>query len=385
MRCRGVVALVCAAGLLAGTRAHAEESVAAPTPKPSLFKDPDDGGFDVGGYIATRKGILPVPSVITEPAVGYGGALALVLIHGGGIGGIRDAPPGVTGKPVSPDVTAVAGAATENGTWAAFVMHTGYWAGDRWRYRGVVGRISPNLDTYDSAGRAYGFNLDGWTIFQELKVRVGLSNLFLGGRYLFTDTTTRFTSGLASPDAPAREFSTTDSGLGPVAEFDTRNSTFTPSSGVHVKAGATFYGSYLGGDHDYQRYTADGRFYWDATPRLVLASRLFVQSVAGDAPFYTRPYVDLRGIPTMRYQGETSVTVDAEARWGITKRWWLVAFAGAGWTDAGSAKALADSSVHSGGFGGRYLLARALGLQAGIDVAKGPEQWAFYVVFGSSW
>ena len=78
----------------------------------------------------------------------------------------------------------------------------------------------------------------------------------------------------------------------------------------------------------------------------------------------------------MRYQGETAVTLDAEARWGLTKRWWLVAFAGAGWTDAGSAKALADSSVHSGGFGGRYLLARALGLQAGLDVAKGPEQWA---------
>ena len=134
---------------------------------------------------------------------------------------------------------------------------------------------------------------------------------------------------------------------------------------------------------DYQRYTADGQLLGRDSRSSRLAPR--VQGVAGDAPFYTRPFVDLRGIPTMRYQGETSVTVDAEARWGITKRWWLVAFAGAGWTDAGSAKALADASVHSGGFGGRYLLARALGLQAGIDVAKGPEQWAFYVVFGSSW
>jgi hypothetical protein len=358
---------------------------AAPPVKGSLFKDPEDGAFDVGGWIATRTGVLPIPSLITEPAVGFGGALGLVLIHGGGLGGMRDAPPGVTGKPVSPDVSALAGAATENGTWAVFASHTGYWAGDRWRYRGVVGRISPRLDTYDAQGRAYGFNLDGWAIFQELKVRVARSNLFLGGRFVFMDTTTRFSAGLASPDAPAPEFASRESGLGAVAEFDSRDSTFTPSRGVQVKAAATFYGPYLGGDHDYQRYSGDGRFYWDAASRLVLASRLLVQSAAGDAPFYARPFVDLRGIPTMRYQGETAVTLDTEIRWGLTKRWWLVAFAGAGWTDAGSAKALADSSVHSGGFGGRYLVARALGLQAGLDVAKGPEQWAVYVVFGSSW
>ncbi|MBP2689588.1 MAG: hypothetical protein H6Q83_1775, partial [Deltaproteobacteria bacterium] len=25
------------------------------------------------------------------------------------------------------------------------------------------------------------------------------------------------------------------------------------------------------------------------------------------------------------------------------------------------------------------------GLQMGVDVARGPEQWAIYVVFGNSW
>ena len=357
----------------------------APPPKPSLFKDPEDGAFDVGGWVATRRGILPVPAVITEPAVGYGGAVALILIHGGGLGGVRDAPPGVTGKPVPPDISALAGAATENGTWAAFAAHMGYWGGDRWRYTGVAGYVSPRLDTYDAQGRAYGFNLAGWLVYQEMKLRLGRSNLFVGGRFLYSNSTVRFTSGLAPKDVPAPEFATVDSGLGPIVELDSRDSTFTPSSGVQIKASALFYGPYLGGDHAYERYTGDARFYWDVSPRLVLAARVAAQSVAGDAPFYSRPFVKLRGIPTMRYQGETVVTLDSEARWGLTKRWWLVAFAGAGWTDAGSATALADTSVHSGGFGGRYVLARALGLQAGLDVAKGPEQWAFYVVFGSSW
>jgi hypothetical protein len=46
---------------------------------------------------------------------------------------------------------------------------------------------------------------------------------------------------------------------------------------------------------------------------------------------------------------------------------------------------LEEQSVHAGGFGFRYLIARVLGIQAGIDVARGPEKNAFYIVFGSSW
>ncbi|RLD48217.1 MAG: hypothetical protein DRI88_03980, partial [Bacteroidetes bacterium] len=43
------------------------------------------------------------------------------------------------------------------------------------------------------------------------------------------------------------------------------------------------------------------------------------------------------------------------------------------------------SNSWSAGTGFRYLIARLLGLRMGIDVAKGPDDWAFYVVFGSAW
>ena len=108
---------------------------------------------------------------------------------------MRDAPPGVTGKPVPPDISALAGAGTENGTWAVLGAHQGFWGGDRWRYTGVVGRISPRLDTYDASGNAYFFNLDGWTLYQELRRRLAHTDLFLGARYVFLDTTTRFEAG----------------------------------------------------------------------------------------------------------------------------------------------------------------------------------------------
>jgi hypothetical protein len=388
MRWGAAVALVVAASVLAAPGAIAQtspaEEAAAPAKK-VLFKDPEDGAFDVGAWAATRTGILPIPVPITEPAVGYGAALGLLKIHGGGLAGTRDAPAGASGKPVPPDVSALGGALTENGTWAAVAAHVGYWGGDRWRYVGVAGYMSPKLDTYDAQGRAYGFNLEGWVLYQELKRRVGRSNLFLGGRFVFMDTTTTFESGIAPLDAPKPEFATRDSGLGAVAEFDSRDNTFTPSRGVQLTASGVFFGSYLGGDNDYQRYGVNGLFYWDVHPRLVLSTRLRTQAIRGDAPFYALPFVQLRGIPAMRYQGETAVSLDGEARWAVTKRWWLVAFAGAGWTEAGSVRALEDQSVRAGGAGFRYLIARRLGILTGLDVAKGPEQWAVYVVFGSSW
>jgi hypothetical protein len=37
------------------------------------------------------------------------------------------------------------------------------------------------------------------------------------------------------------------------------------------------------------------------------------------------------------------------------------------------------------GAGFRYKIARLLGLRMGVDVARGPEEWAFYIVFGNAW
>ena len=50
------------------------------------------------------------------------------------------------------------------------------------------------------------------------------------------------------------------------------------------------------------------------------------------------------------------------------------------WSDFGSA-----DFVYSYGTGFRYLIARKFKLRMGIDIAKGPEEFAYYIVFGSNW
>ena len=72
-------------------------------------------------------------------------------------------------------------------------------------------------------------------------------------------------------------------------------------------------------------------------------------------------------------------------RFDIKTRWSLVTFGGTGkafdnWNSFGDAK-----WVFNYGAGGRYLLARKFKLRVGIDLAHGPDTWAYYIVFGSNW
>ena len=45
------------------------------------FIDPKDKKFDVSDWLLKHKGFLPVPQIITEPAVGFGVGLALLFFH----------------------------------------------------------------------------------------------------------------------------------------------------------------------------------------------------------------------------------------------------------------------------------------------------------------
>ena len=104
-----------------------------------------------------------------------------------------------------------------------------------------------------------------------------------------------------------------------------------------------------------------------------------------DPPFYLLPYVGLRGVPAARYQGTITLVAETEQRIDLTRRWSAVAFGGVG--KAFDAWGEADQSdlVYGAGGGFRYLAARQFNLRMGIDIARGPEEWAWYIVFGSAW
>ena len=45
------------------------------------FIDPKDVALDTSNWLVDRKGFLPIPLIITEPAVGFGLGAGLVFFH----------------------------------------------------------------------------------------------------------------------------------------------------------------------------------------------------------------------------------------------------------------------------------------------------------------
>jgi hypothetical protein len=93
----------------------------------------------------------------------------------------------------------------------------------------------------------------------------------------------------------------------------------------------------------------------------------------------------MRGVPAIRFQGKTTALLETEQRIDINFRWSAVAFAGVG-------KALEENesfkeapTAYNFGAGFRYLISRVFRIRTGIDIAKGPDSFGWYIVFGHNW
>ncbi len=106
----------------------------------SGFKDSEDGAFDMSDYLLNKKGFLINPTIITEPAVGYGLALALVWFHSSY--GEQEHPPSMSGVIGMGDGKRELGSRT--------LPFRGYWKQDRIRYKGVLVKAGLNLAYYGS-------------------------------------------------------------------------------------------------------------------------------------------------------------------------------------------------------------------------------------------
>lgn len=363
--------------------AGAAMGAAACMAQPSSWRDPQDGAFDMSDYLLHRKGVFPVPMVITEPAVGYGGGLMLMyfaesLAEAGQKArkeGDALAPPNVTGAGVL---------GTENGSRGAGLFHFHTWDGDRYRYLGALAQGKANLDYYGMLNRGRSYELKGTFLVQQLLARVGDSHWYVGPRYTYFKSDTRFT-GQAATELGVRDQAASVGKLGLVIDYDNRDNMFYPTKGSYAELEAQFARGWLGGSKSFETYRARGYTWLPIDPKWTLGLRLDAQTTSGAVPFYAQPYIDLRGVQRGRYQDKTALAGEVELRWNVTPRWSLLGFTGVGkaygrWKSFGEA-----SNVTSIGTGFRYLIARKLGLSAGIDIAHSKDQNAFYIQVGSAW
>ena len=93
----------------------------------------------------------------------------------------------------------------------------------------------------------------------------------------------------------------------------------------------------------------------------------------------------MRGAPLMKYQNSNTTLIEAEVDWNFYNRWTVLGFTGLGNAFENFNDFNEGKSVTTIGSGFRYLLARKLRTNMGMDFALSNDDFAFYVVFGTAW
>jgi len=352
--------------LLAAAGAHAEETR-------SPFIDPEDGWFDVSAFLDKVYGAVPVIAPVTEPAVGYGAAGALIFVD-------RDPK---AGPGVRPDLYAIGGMYTASDSWAAVGGYAGNWLQGDLRTLVGLGYVSLNLKHYglgDDPALAQNpieYNLQGTVVTTSGAYRIASTPLYAGLNVTLGRT-------ILDVHPTGTSVENTLFSMRPLLQFDTRDDIFTPTRGLFGEAGFSFIHQSDGSWFELLDLTAIGY-----TPLFIRELFLGVRAGAGlsfgDAPFYLRPFVNLRGAPKLRYQGEETADLEVELRWQFWKRFSLVGFGGVGGAWTGVLGFDRSEAVFTGGTGFRYEIARKHGLHMGADFAFGQNGFVFYIQFGSAW
>lgn len=380
-RRRTLGTLLLTAGLLLG-RADAgatDDPTAASAPLPST----QDGWPDLSEFLDEKYGFLPVVIPITEPAVGYGAAGGVAFLSKP----LAEAADGF-GRP---NITAVGGLGTENGSWGAVAGDVRHWLDDRIQTLVGLAWASINLDFYGlGADPVLGdhplrYNLEPRGGLFQGKYRIGHSRAWAGLGYALAITDVTFSAPAGTPGLPAYRSQEQLGALTPLLSYDSRDNFFTPTRGWYLEANAGLFDPALGSDETFQRVRLIAMQFVPVHPRWTLAWRADAAASFGDEPFYLRPYLSLRGAAAMRYQGEEIAQLEGEVRWQFWRRLSLVGFVGGGaaWNHLDHFDN--DQSILTGGTGVRYEMARKYGLHLGFDIAFGPDSPVFYIQVGSAW
>jgi hypothetical protein len=350
----------------------------------SILKDTLDGKLDLSSFLIDSKGFVPVPVIITEPAVGgFGGLIAPMFIIPKKVAGYKGYIP--------PDITAAMGMYTANGSWALGAFRSGSFPKAGIKYRVFAGYINLNLDYYRTlplvGEKKFTFNRRSVPVSLAIsKKMLKEKQLYLGISYSISPTkmTPKFDGQLPS-FIKRLDLDNTTASLGLFADLDRRNTIFTPDKGIRIHIAYEADGNWTGSDYSFQRLNAALNWFAPVNPNWISGVRVEVQHVFNDPPFFLLPGIDMRGIAKARYQGVTTGLIETEQRFDVNLRWSILGFAGLGKAIDRDQTFSDAKTVYTTGTGFRYLLSRVFKLRAGVDIARGPDNFAWYIVFGHNW
>jgi hypothetical protein len=350
------------------------------------LRDPQTGAIDISDMILNARGFMPIPIFVTQPAVGYGGGLAILYLLPQKKKYDRYVPPNIYG---------VAGLGTQNKTWLIAGFAFKVWGPDRVRYLGAVARPVINIKYYGNNNEYLSENpveveLNSWTVIQRMQVRMEKTKLFVGGSYIYYSSENTFDT---LPDKPVinkmlkkLDGKSTLSMLQAIVNWDSRNTIFSPTKGINSGVQFTYNATWLGGDSDFYKLNPYFLGYLPVSKKVFSGWRFDASFMLGDAPFYALPFVQLRGVPAMQYQSDNTMVAETQWDFVVYKRWKVDVFTGMGKAFTAFDQFKDATLVYNYGFGFRYLLASKFGMDVGLDFAwSNNREFAFYLIVGSAW
>ncbi|MBL0736097.1 BamA/TamA family outer membrane protein [Flavobacterium sp. GN10] len=353
-----------------------------------VFKDSLDGAFDLSDFLIYANGFLVVPTIVTEPALGgFGVAVAPVFL--------KKRPPVIeadgTKRLVNPDITGGLGMYTANKSWLAGAFRSATLVKSKILYRGFAAYGDMNLSFYannlpNHNDEEFKLNFKSTIFYTQWLKQFNNAKWSAGPQYLFLNSKINLPNfNLPPPFVDPKDIKSTISQLGLALQFDGRDNIFTPDKGIRIQSDFFWSDKALGSDYQAWRINLSAIGYYPLAKTLIGGLRIEGEQALGSPPFYLKPGINMRGIPAARYMGNTSIVSELEFRWDLYRRWSLMGYGGLASAFNDWDQAFAKPVVYSYGTGFRYLIARKFKLRMGVDVAKGNEEWAYYIVFGSNW
>ena len=184
----------------------------------------------------------------------------------------------------------------------------------------------------------------------------------------------------------------TISGIGLLANWDTRNNIFYPTSGSYFQLSASLFGCILGSDYNFNRYNLDLRQYLLLFSSHVIAVQCYINIITGKPPFQKLSLLGerignnnlMRGYYEGRYRDKDMIAFQMEYRLPVWWRFGLVGFVGFGDVADKIKNFEIKKFKYSIGWGIRYLLIRNEKINVRLDFGYGESSSGTYITIGEA-
>jgi outer membrane protein assembly factor BamA len=305
---------------------------------------------------------------------------------GGGVGGLYAFRFGNEPEESRPSQVELGLAYTQNEQILLYLPFFIYSDNERWFYSGELGYYRYVYQYFGignetpQEGEIYQANYP--RVRLNVQRRLG-SSVYVGLRYWFDDyrISEKEDLGLLATTEVTGSNGGIVSGLGAIADWDTRDEVFFPTKGRWYKFVTFFNRKQFGSDFNFARFSFDGSEYIPIGKKNVLALNGFVDFLSGDVPFQQLALIGgprkMRGYFEGRFRDKNLWMFQAEYRWPIKGIFGMTFFANAA-SVAPDLNTLLSEQVHfAGGLGLRIRLSKEDKVNLRVDLGINEEGQVF--------